>query len=244
MAVCSAEAIRKSPDNARIFAISCKLELIVHTTSFSGGKLGHDVWPASVALATWVEQNSHRFNSNASVLELGAGVSGLPGLTVASLCNARVTLTDLDGTDDNEPTTIVSTLKRNILANKLELLVQARALDWCDRKDGDDTEVFDFILAADVIYDFSILESLCFTIRERLRPPSKNDAGGRAFLMNTKRDWEGAREPRPILDDLIFNLKKVGCEIVSNTPMEARWPTSSVSGDGEIVSLIEVRLSR
>ena len=177
----------------------------METTSFSGGKLGHDVWPASVSLASWVLAHRKKFEGK-KVLELGAGATGLPGL-MAAKCGAEVTLTDIDGDTDDEPTMLIPTLMQNIRRNVDKKMTVADGLDWRE-EDPFFNDQFDVVLAADVVYDFGILEPLARTICRTLR------GSGRAYVMAEDRDWTGAREPRPSPSDLVTILENCGCKVL------------------------------
>ena len=61
-------------------------EVVIRTTSFGCGKLGHQIWPSSIALCMYLMQHPE-IVENKSVLELGAGC-GLPSVLLRDLVGA------------------------------------------------------------------------------------------------------------------------------------------------------------
>uniref|UniRef100_A0A7S2UVU6 Calmodulin-lysine N-methyltransferase n=1 Tax=Fibrocapsa japonica TaxID=94617 RepID=A0A7S2UVU6_9STRA len=124
----------------------------------SGGK----IWEASTLLAEWIISDGPTLFANRSVLELGAGVSGLPGLS-ASIFAESVSLTD--GQDS-----MVEYLSLNLDLNK-EILRQTRCLvegitseltvncfnlNWdhvTSQQQEKYAKHFDIIIASEIIYD-------------------------------------------------------------------------------------------
>jgi len=109
---------------------------------------GRVMWRSGRALAkffAWGEGNPAGIGACAgkTALELGAG-TGVVGLTLGRL-GAEVTLTD------GEPRA-VDLLRRNIAANALEASATARRLWFGDTSTYLAPQIFDFVVAADVIY--------------------------------------------------------------------------------------------
>jgi predicted nicotinamide N-methyase len=97
--------------------------------------------------------------TDARILELGAG-AGLLGAIAARLCPAHVTLTDLEGP-------VLDRLRSTVALNGAA--AQVGALDWCDV----DEELLraahaDVVLAADVVFDPSLIAPLAHTLRRAL----------------------------------------------------------------------------
>ncbi|NXJ40513.1 MT21E methyltransferase, partial [Ciconia maguari] len=121
---------------------------------------GAVVWPSALVLCYFLETNSKQYNLvDKNVIEIGAG-TGLVSI-VASLLGALVTATDLPE--------LLGNLQHNVLQNtKLKCKHQPRVkeLSW-----GIDLEKnfprsschFDYILAADVVYNHPFLDELLLT---------------------------------------------------------------------------------
>ncbi|XP_028972594.2 uncharacterized protein LOC114830050 [Esox lucius] len=128
---------------------------------------GAVTWPGALALCRYLETNVEQFNLvDKSVLELGAG----PGLVsiVATLLGAWVTATDLPE--------IVGNLRANLLRNtrgRCRHIPQAAVLSW-----GPDVEHtypksiyrYNYVLAADVVFQKYYLDELLFTMTYFCRP--------------------------------------------------------------------------
>lgn len=133
--------------------------------------LGTTVWDASIVLAKYFEKNSHRGEfsrtkvSGKKVVELGAGVSGLAGISVA-LMGARVVLTDitdpvLDLLRQNVANNVSpASLRLNQSASLCQSVgsISVHELDWSKASEHiskiHDIEVpVDYILAADCVYN-------------------------------------------------------------------------------------------
>ncbi|QRW24556.1 methyltransferase domain protein [Rhizoctonia solani] len=164
-------------------------------TTIERGTTGLRTWRASLDLSEWILQN-HHIVSSARVLELGSGV-GLLGLLVATLQqlsrptvveqSSCIYMTDVD--DDVLARCGLNVRLPYMLADNPN--VHVRALDWEDSVNPN-REPFvlslleeidaDVVLAADVVYDPSIIAPLTRTLRLALeRPfPAERDLHGGA----------------------------------------------------------------
>lgn len=119
---------------------------------------GSWVWDSALILSEWMTAHCHgqpEFDlTGKTVLELGAGAAGFPGLTAAILGASRVVLTDI------EP--LIPGLSRNVEANGLGNVVQVRKLVW-----GSDESLgeFDFVLMSDVFFDADEMGALAKTLK-------------------------------------------------------------------------------
>ncbi|KAK2988093.1 hypothetical protein RJ640_023842 [Escallonia rubra] len=82
---------------------------------------GSWLWDSSILLSEWLTRLDFDFRGK-TVLELGAGGTGLPGLTAAMLGASRVILTDV------EP--LLGGLKGNVEANGLGDRVEVCEVVW------------------------------------------------------------------------------------------------------------------
>ncbi|KAK2539950.1 protein-lysine methyltransferase METTL21E isoform X2 [Columba livia] len=121
---------------------------------------GAVVWPSALVLCYFLETNSKKYNLvDKNVIEIGAG-TGLVSI-VASLLGALVTATDLPE--------LLGNLQHNVLQNtklKCKHKPHVKELSW-----GIDLEKnfprsschFDYIMAADVVYNHPFLDELLLT---------------------------------------------------------------------------------
>ncbi|VDN02659.1 unnamed protein product [Thelazia callipaeda] len=109
----------------------------------------------------------HYLFKQCTVLELGAGCTGIPGL-VASKCGAKLVIF----TDHPQNDEAFKMLEQNCQQNGLDInSFMIKDLDWNSldlNQTCNDIQVLDYILAADVFYDFSVFVSLLRTIRTLL----------------------------------------------------------------------------
>lgn len=120
---------------------------------------GIALWPAAIALA---HEIAARPMDGVRMLELGAG-TGLPGIVAAAL-GARVLQTDR-----NSAALVVC--RRNAQANGVVL--EQRAADWTAWRE---TETYDWIVGADILYADSLHPQLRQIFEANLAP------GGRLLL--------------------------------------------------------------
>ncbi len=114
---------------------------------------GTALWPAAIAVAHDLAARSLR---GVSVLELGAG-TGLPGIVAATL-GARVVQTD-----NNADSLVVA--RRN--AERNGVVIEQRAADWTA---WHDTNTYDLILGADILYADSLHAPLRHIFETNLAP--------------------------------------------------------------------------
>lgn len=105
------------------------------------------------------------------ILELGAGATGLPSMTIAALCNGSNngdisvrSIVASDGVDE-----MVRSLQENITNNGLCDCVTVKHIDWNNLSSGSSLQI-DTILFADCIYNEEGAASLCNTIQKMLKP--------------------------------------------------------------------------
>ncbi|XP_039988713.1 uncharacterized protein LOC120793088 [Xiphias gladius] len=128
---------------------------------------GAVMWPAAVALCSFLDNNRERVNlQGKQVLELGAG-TGLVAI-VASLLGASVTATDLPE--------LLSNLRANVMRNTrghCRHTPQVAALSWgydLERTYPTSIYRYDYVLAADVVYHHDFLGELLATMKHFCRP--------------------------------------------------------------------------
>jgi len=128
----------------------------------SKGTTGLQTWQACLAMCQWAAENSHIFQ-NKKVLELGCGV-GLLGGVISHMCE-QVTLTD-----HHQSVLIAAqhTLDINNIDNG-----NVSALDWT--RIGDVEDEVEVVVAADVVFDPTILPHLVKTIKNKLSSPTDRE---------------------------------------------------------------------
>lgn len=129
---------------------------------------GVALWPSSIALAHEIASRAEEFASG-SVLELGAG-TGLPGIVAASF-GARVTQTD-------RQEGVLSVCRLNGRRNRAQRIAY-RAVSWAD---WNDTDRYDWIIGADVLYGEDGHPHLRRILADNLA------AGGRVLLADPFRE--------------------------------------------------------
>jgi len=130
-------------------------------------KTGAVLWDGAVIAASLLEECSneasiHRFRDQLNpmgkvVIELGCGCSAVPGQVAASLGAQRVVLTDLDCIVESD--TLRCNIEQNDLTEDADLLPHK----WGDPIPTELSGV-QLILAADCIYDLSLVEPLLLSI--------------------------------------------------------------------------------
>ncbi|XP_068163332.1 uncharacterized protein [Antennarius striatus] len=127
---------------------------------------GAVMWPAALALCSYLDKHREMNMEGKEVLELGAG-TGLVTI-VASLLGASVTATDLPE--------VMSNLRANVMRNtsgRCKHTPQVATLSWGhDLESTYPTSVYhyDYVLAADVVYHHDFLEELLDTMKHFCKP--------------------------------------------------------------------------
>ena len=104
------------------------------------------IWPAEECLSIFCLENSQCFVGK-SVIELGAGMTGLAGLIVANACKPnKVTLTDGNEVSVSNLKAIV---QKNIFQN---VQVDCKLLRWDVTADETSSEKFDVVICADCLF--------------------------------------------------------------------------------------------
>ncbi|KAH0624528.1 hypothetical protein JD844_032101 [Phrynosoma platyrhinos] len=138
-------------------------QIIIHESIES---LGAVVWPGALALCQYLESNQQEINlKDKKVLEIGAG-TGLVSI-VASILGAFVTATDLPEVLQNLEYNISKNTHMNV--HKPEV----RKLVWGENLNEDfpkATHRYDFIVATDVVYHHTALDTLLETISYLCQP--------------------------------------------------------------------------
>ncbi|XP_054473439.1 uncharacterized protein LOC129106126 [Anoplopoma fimbria] len=139
-------------------------DIVIHESIDSFGAV---MWPAALALCSFLEHNGKRVNLRGKeVLELGSG-TGLVTI-VASLLGASVTATDLSD--------VLGNLRANVMRNTREhcsYTPQVKALSWgYDLESTYPSSVYryDYVLAADVVYHHDFLDELLATMKHFCKP--------------------------------------------------------------------------
>ncbi|XP_063300744.1 protein-lysine methyltransferase METTL21E-like [Pelobates fuscus] len=121
---------------------------------------GATVWPSALVLCYFLEKYGEQISiEDKHVIEIGAG-TGLASI-VASLMGAKVTATDL--------MELLGNLQYNVYRNtklKCKHVPQVNVLNWgseLEEKFPKSSLCFDYILAADVVYNHPYLEELLAT---------------------------------------------------------------------------------
>ena len=133
-------------------------------------QVGLALWPAGYAIADWVIENKNKFNSESTIVELGSGV-GLTAIVAAKVTNAsKIVMTDY-----------LQTVNDNAIQNLKEFSfepprVLVKELDWEKLSNNDPTTVnlikeldTTCLLAADVVYDRSVIPALADTMAAFLK---------------------------------------------------------------------------
>ncbi|RZB39017.1 protein FAM86D, partial [Asbolus verrucosus] len=134
----------------------------------SDGTTGLQTWQASLVLSEWILSNISHFN-NKIIVELGSGI-GLTGLAISLYCTPKtVYLTDCHPS-------VLTALCENIKINSGEICQKLGHVD--------------LIIAADVIYDASIFNSLICAVNCFF----KNCGADQFILSCTERNTETLSE--------------------------------------------------
>ncbi|XP_059204959.1 protein-lysine N-methyltransferase EEF2KMT isoform X2 [Centropristis striata] len=123
----------------------------------SEGTTGLVTWEAALYLAEWALDHRHTFTGR-TVLELGSGV-GLSGITICRSCSP-----DRYVFSDCHPR-VLQTLRDNVRLNGLtedtSPMVSVQEMDWTSTTEEQIRRIgVDTVIAADVVYDPDVVESL------------------------------------------------------------------------------------
>ena len=147
----------------------CLLRKFADPVASSICLLGDGLWPAAFALGDELQQTKWRtLLASATVLELGAGSMGYPGM-VSAICggpSTRVTLTD-------KYPLLLRQLQIGVDDNLLASQCSVQLCEW--RHDPANPSTLDamhhdFIIASDVLYNTATTEAFCDAL-ERLAGP-------------------------------------------------------------------------
>lgn len=127
------------------------------------------IWPSEKILGFWCLQNRSLFTDK-TVLELGAGLTGLSGLILASTCRpAQVLLTDGNPVCINNLNTIISRNRSRMILPE-DVSIEARQLTWAQEDEYDNLiDTIDVILISDCLYLENCHKSLESTIWSLLK---------------------------------------------------------------------------
>eukprot|EP00956_Cyclotella_meneghiniana_P020869 scaffold37386_cov69-Cyclotella_meneghiniana.AAC.3 len=161
------------------------MELTVRSNIEKGGGTGSTPWRGGLLLSHqichWYQKRNvsgsdvdfDTLFNNKTVLELGAGCSGLPSMTLAKIannfnCDIQKIICS-DGIDE-----IVNVLSTNVQENELDNCIEVRQIDWNDYCNDDIPDTLekntDTILFADCIYNDNCAIALSKTILLSLKP--------------------------------------------------------------------------
>lgn len=158
------------------------------------GTTGLKLWPAALVLSEFILQNPEEFNEK-SILEIGSGAQGFVGLTTIRACKPlKLFLSDCHETVlehlieninlnlEQEKPRACSVFKSLLVREKLKINdgpeIAILNLPWEETHEVEselkDVIVPDTLIAADVVYDESIFESLlrCINTCFKLSGPS------------------------------------------------------------------------
>ncbi|KAM4047074.1 protein-lysine methyltransferase METTL21C-like [Anomaloglossus baeobatrachus] len=128
---------------------------------------GGVIWPAAKALSYFLEENQDEYNlRNKNIVEIGSG-TGLVSI-VACILGAHVIATDLPDILGN----LRFNLSRNTKGRCLHI-PEVRELTWghdLQRNFQNPSTVFDYVLAADVVYHHTCLDNLLKTMKYLCQP--------------------------------------------------------------------------
>lgn len=189
----SSENDEVSPVPTTTIPSSTEPLLQVRSTSFGCGKLGHQVWPSSLALSLLLTHEYYDSTASStprvsSILELGAGC-GLPTLVCRDVLHglsSRIVATDFWYEADEEfdkdrlvPETYhAMNLRYNVLEAKTattpqisQSLVKVKRLDWYKPGNAKDIALensVDLVIGSDLIYYPADLDPLWRTLQSLL----------------------------------------------------------------------------
>jgi len=152
------------------------------------------VWPSEEVLTAYCLENKHLFIDK-SVLELGAGMTGLAGLVVGQACGAKHVLIT-DGNDnsvenleiiveENKNLNLIQNVSSKVIQVKIEFLAQKiilnfQCIKWANGA-NDLSEQYDVIISADCLFFDEGRPQLLECLKKALKP------GGTAIIVAPSR---------------------------------------------------------
>jgi len=177
------------------------------TALLSHGLTGLSSWPASICLGDYLMERKYLLE-NKRIIELGAG-SGLLGLALLKYSEEILSYTFTDYSP-----MILNLLRENSLLNfsedQLDKRVKIEELDWNQYSiDKSDQDCFDLILAADVVYDPSVIDNLVKTIKILLQTNKQCSA----YIANAIRNESTYDQFRQALNQPSLSIHSVDTDI-------------------------------
>ncbi|KAK9534528.1 hypothetical protein VZT92_006968 [Zoarces viviparus] len=155
------------------------VSLLENVALISGGTTGLVTWDAALYLTEWALDHRQTFTGR-TVLELGSGV-GLTGIAICRSCGPnRYVFSDCHPR-------VLQKLRDNVRLNGLtERTVGVEELDWTWASEEQIAQIgADTVIAADVVYDPDVVESLVELLSKILRCSSPE-----VFICSTIRNQE------------------------------------------------------
>eukprot|EP01102_Stenamoeba_stenopodia_P019531 TRINITY_DN7409_c0_g1_i2.p1 TRINITY_DN7409_c0_g1~~TRINITY_DN7409_c0_g1_i2.p1 ORF type:complete len:395 (+),score=76.01 TRINITY_DN7409_c0_g1_i2:208-1392(+) len=180
-------------DGHLVFRLKERTDRIIIKVSSEMTNVGLVMWEAGYLLSEFIIYHPELFD-NKRCLELGSGV-GLSGIALSLFAKP----TSVVFTDYSDP--VLDNIEANLLINDLcertNLPIYVCDLDWEEVKTEEDLDRFgdvDVLIAADVVYDVSVVQHLARVIRLFLsKKPSDTNATPVAYIVTTVRNpltWE------------------------------------------------------
>jgi len=162
---------------------SLKLRLVGHSPLW-----GHLLWNAGQVISQYLEDNTKQLVRGKTILELGAG-AGLPSLVAAVLGARKVVVTDYPDAE------LIANLRHNIeqcLPLESKSSIVAEGFLWGGGSGSlkthilPDTDGFDILILADILFNHSEHEKLLNTVRDCLK---KSPASVALVFFTPYRPW-------------------------------------------------------
>ncbi|CAF3265184.1 unnamed protein product [Rotaria sp. Silwood2] len=188
-------------------------QCVIHrqsTALLSHGLTGLSNWPASICLGDYLMKRIHLLE-NKRIIELGAG-SGLLGLALLKYSDKILSYTFTDYSP-----MILNLLRQNILLNfsddEFNKRIKIEELDWNQYSiDENNQDCFNFILATDVVYDPSVIESLVKVIKILLQMNKQCSA----YIANAIRNESTYNQFRQSLNESSLNICSIDTDTVQS----------------------------
>eukprot|EP00039_Didymoeca_costata_P003308 m.66759 g.66759 ORF g.66759 m.66759 type:complete len:296 (-) comp11833_c0_seq3:637-1524(-) len=202
-----------------------------NSLSESSVSTGAVVWDGAVVLARYIEYNRRFYFKSetvTSVIELGAGCGGLPGI-VSAVLGGKVTLTDaMPG--------VLEILKLNLTQNQLIKPPAVEQLNWLtwDRWFRELSTSFEMVLVGDCVYDLDLVPALVCTMHKCV-----SEGGVILCTIDTSIDRNAAVSEFKRLCNLGFD----NVQQITRSHEKRGWLSSldnMYGGDSETVELYEI----